>query len=326
LRDSVTVAERELGRPLARAEVSQYWSEKARTWIRSHRREWLALMGRKFANFWNAFQYDDLSMVPQLKAEGVLLPGLRFGVIAALALPGMLLAAWRNPRLRWVAGAIVLHLAALLPVFITERYRMCAVPGLAIFAAYGVAHVWSELIERRWREPVSYGLLAAAAAFFVSSPRSNAGLWSLDHYNRGLRAQKNGEIDLAQEQLELAHAYVPDNAEINFGLGTFWHEQGNHQKAKAFYRRALQLNPAHPNAWNNLGVIALEEKFFPTAKRCFELSLQAEPEDAKTHYLLARTLMEMDDRPAARVAVKKALELQPERHEFKALADQLSDP
>ena len=42
-------------------------------------------MGRKFTNFWNAFQYDDISIISLLRSQGVLPPGIRFGVVAALA-------------------------------------------------------------------------------------------------------------------------------------------------------------------------------------------------------------------------------------------------
>ena len=64
---------------------------KARDYIRGHFGEWLRLLTTKLRNFWNAFQYDDLSIVTGLCEEGVILPGPRFGVVAALALPGMFL-------------------------------------------------------------------------------------------------------------------------------------------------------------------------------------------------------------------------------------------
>src|SRR4051812_24168222 len=86
LQDSIRVAERDSGHPLKRAEVSRYWSEKARTYIRTHPSAALRLTATKVANFWNSFQYDDLSIITNLHLQGVLLPGLRFGIIAALAL------------------------------------------------------------------------------------------------------------------------------------------------------------------------------------------------------------------------------------------------
>ena len=48
--------------------------------------QWLRLLGLKFVNFWNAFRYDDLSVITTLREEGVTFPGLRFGLVAALAI------------------------------------------------------------------------------------------------------------------------------------------------------------------------------------------------------------------------------------------------
>ena len=91
LRDSITIAEAAEGRPLKHYEVSQYWSAKAHAYIAGHPSDWLRLMGRKFVNFWNSYQYDDLSLVALFSQMGLLVPGLRFGLVAALGLPGLLL-------------------------------------------------------------------------------------------------------------------------------------------------------------------------------------------------------------------------------------------
>ena len=92
LRDSITWAEKAAGHPLKRSEVSRYWSAQAHRYIAEHPAEWLALLGRKLRNFWNAFQYDDLSVITLLDDRGVLLPGLRWGLVAALGLAGLLVA------------------------------------------------------------------------------------------------------------------------------------------------------------------------------------------------------------------------------------------
>ena len=51
---------------------------------------------------------------------------------------------------------------------------------------------------------------------------------------------------------------------------------------------ALRADPNHAKAWNNLGVLAMEEKRWALADKFFAHSLSSEPEDAKTHYLAAR--------------------------------------
>lgn len=323
LLDSITLAEREAGRKLTRAEVSAHWSARAKAWIAADRPAWLALLARKFSNFWNAFQYDDVSIIPLLRHQRVLLPGLGFGFIAALALPAMFFAVWRVPSSRWIAASVLLHMAALMPVFITERYRLCALPGMLIFAAYGLCELWENFVHRRWLSPLAYTAATACAVLFVTAPRGDAAIWSIGHYRTGLRAQRTGDLDTALRELQLARAYVSDSAEIEFALGTLWLTRGDRAKAKVFLRHTVELNPAHADAWNNLGVIALEEKYLPTARRFLELAIRFEPGDAKTHYLLATACLELGDRLAARAAIDTALRLRPTQPEFIVLRSKI---
>src|SRR5438270_4849880 len=147
LQDSITQVEAAAGRSLKHAEVSAYWSGKAKEYIASHPGDWLTLLARKLRNFWSAFQYDDLSIITSLREQGVIVPGLSFGVVAAFAIPGMFFGWWMAPRSRWVLAAIFLSMFALLAVFITERYRLVAVPGLFIFAALGLSILWKAFAD-----------------------------------------------------------------------------------------------------------------------------------------------------------------------------------
>ena len=326
LQDSITVARREAGRELSRGEVSAYWSAKAKAWIAEDRSAWLALLGRKFARFWNAFQYDDLSMISPLRNCGVLPGGLRFGVVAALAIPGLLLGVWRRPGARWIAAAIALHLAALLPVFVTERYRLCAVPGLLLFASFGLWQFWDWLSRRRWSESLAYVAAAGCSALFVSWPQGDKSLLALDHYNAGLRAHQIGDLSTAQRELELAAAYIPGNFDVSFALGNLWHARNDLPRAKALYARTLDLNPGHADAWNSLGAIAILEGIWPEASRCLEMKVKLNPEDARTYYLLARVRMELKDRAGARTWIREALRRQPGQADFEATLKELEKP
>src|SRR5262249_50537329 len=150
-----------------------------------------------------------------LREGGVLLPGLSFGLVAGLGLPGMLLAVWRFPKTRWIAGAVFLHMCALLPVFVTERYRLCAVPGLMIFAAFLVWNLWNTLSYGNWRSTGFAMVMLGAAAVFVSWPQRDPGLWALDPFNTGLKLLRAGNLDQAEQRLEEAYRLVPNNPEIN---------------------------------------------------------------------------------------------------------------
>ena len=323
LQDSITGAESAAGRPLKRSEVSAYWSDKARNYIAHNFGAWLRLLGLKVVNFWNAFRYDDLSVITTLREEGVIFPGLSFGLVAALSIPGLLLAYFRFPLSRWVVAAIGLHMLSLLGVFVTERYRLAAVPGLLLFAAFGLWDLWESCLSARYRRAGVYVTLVLLATLFVSQPKREPSLWALDSYNTGLQALDLNHLDVAQRKLNLAYAYVPDNAELNFALGNLRLAQGDRAVAKSYYFTTLRLDPRHEGGYNNLGVLALEENRGQVAVEFFTKALQQNPRDAKTHYLLARSHLAVGDLKDARAEIEQAVKLDPGQPEFLAFRENL---
>ena len=313
----------------------------------------------KFGNFWNAYQYDDLSIIKLLRDDGVLPPGLKFGFIAALGLAGIVPVLMRFRRSGWVLAAVLLHMCAILPVFVTERYRLAAVPGLMILGVAGLWVFWDNCIQSRWKSAGIYVVLCVGAAWFVSiSPKDletgkpDIGLWSLDFYKAGIRAttastleleRKNPDgareaIDRAQRSLETAYAYVPNNADIDFALGNVWltratfpwtdaqTKAADQDLARTCYRQALQLNPRHPGTLNNSGVLEMEAKHWDQAEKYFLEAARAEPEDAKAYYLIALVRKEMGKIDGAKSALHEALRRRPKQREFLELQEKLAAP
>ncbi len=326
LKDSITSAEKALGRPLKRSEISAYWSGKARAWIRANPWEFVRLLGTKVRNFWSAFSYDDISVITALRDQSIILPGLGFGLIAALGLPGLLVACWKIPTSRWVGAAVLLHMASLLTVFVTERYRLAAVPGLLLFAAFGLYELWRNLASARYRLAGFFILLLFGSTAFVSMPQKDPTLWALDTYNSGLQALEAKDFSLARRKLDLAYAYSPENAEINFAQGNLHLATGDVPAAKRFYFGTLRLDPTHAGAYNNLGVLALEEKRWKLAGTFFRHALEYVPNDSKTHYLLARSEVNSGDVVSARREIARAIQLDPRHPEFFALQTEIEAP
>lgn len=338
LQDSITAAESAAGHPLKRAEVSQFWSAKARLYIASHPTDWFILGPVKLRNFWSAFRYDDLSIVTSLREHRVIWPGLEFGIVAAFGIAGMFVAWRRSLAGRWVIAAIFLHMAALLPVFVTERYRLPIVPGLLICAAFGLTLLWQALAQRRYWQAVSYLSALALAAVAVSWPQKNPSLWALDFYNSGIQSLELGrealdhgqgcdaaaDFALADAKLSRAFGYVPENAELNFALGELRQVEGKIPEAKSFYATTLQIDPQHERAFTNLGLLALEEQRYGLAESFFRHSIEVDPRNAKTHFLIAKALLAKGERDSARGEVEMAIALHPDQPEFKNLRGEIT--
>jgi len=323
LQDSIDAAESAAGHPLKRGEVSRYWSAKARDYIQRSPAAWLRLLALKLRTFWSAFQYDDLSIITILREQKVTLPGIYFGLVAAFALPAMVLGWKAVPAGRWVTSAVALQMLALLPVFTTERYRLPVVPGLLIFAAFGLVMFFHNLVAGKFRPMLSYATLLAISTVFISWPQRNPSLWALDAYNSGWQALESNNLALAEKKLAVAYTYVPDNSETLFALGNLRLAQQKSDDAFAFYSSVLSIDPKHKGALNNLGVIALDARDYAAAESWFRRAAQIEPANAKTHFLLAKTFLGRGNREAAQIEIDAALRLKPDQTEFLALSEQI---
>ena len=323
LHDSTALAEAEAGRPLRRSEVSAFWSAKAKSYIAAQPGSWLRLLWQKVLNFWNAFEYDDLGVIIKLRELGAILPGLHFGVVAALAIPGVFLALRAFPASGWILAGILAQMISVLPVFVTERYRLGAVPGFLIFAAFGLWRLGEAVFAGRMPTVALYVVLVAGSAVFVSLPRTEPALWALGAFTSGRHALETGNLPRAEQELQRARAYVADNPETNFALGNLRLAQSNRAQAKLFYESTLRFNPKHKGALNNLGLLVFEEGQPASALEYFRRAVEQEPQEGKTLYLLARAELAVGDIPNARLSIDRALEREPNREEYRQLRDEI---
>jgi tetratricopeptide (TPR) repeat protein len=257
----------------------------------------------------------------------VIFPGLHFGAIAALAIPGILFAFRVFPLSRWILSALLMSMFALLAVFITERYRLVTVPGLLIFAALGLSILWSRIVTGELASAAVYVAFLVASTFFVAWPQRDPSLWALDAYNSGWQALESKNLELAERKLAIAHAYVPDNSETLFALGNLRLAQDNPKSATTFYHEVLTIDKRHKGAFNNLGVIALDSADYDAAELWFRRAADVDPRNAKTHFLLAKALLAKSDRGSAQSEINAAISLkagQPEFLELKKEIDQAS--
>ncbi len=318
--DSQRLPEEALGRKLTRTEAGQYWSKLAKESIRENPGRWLGLLLRKVRNYWNAFQYDDISIITAMSESGIIAPGPRFGLVAMLGLPGLIAGCFVSRPARWVAAAVVLQMISLLPVFVTERYRLAAVPGLLIGASVGIYWAWRWISNAEWIPLLrAYLVPLALSIWLVNLPTRDSSLWALDLYNSSRVLLANGDVEIAGEKARRALAFSPDNPEIQFLLGNYWLKKGDRENARKLYWGTLMAIPEHGRAWNNLGVVELADGHWAEARRSLMNASRLTPSDAKIHYLLARAAQGQGDWPGALEEIRLALSMEPDRIEFQTL-------
>jgi tetratricopeptide (TPR) repeat protein len=244
-------------------------------------------------------------------------------LVAVLGLAGAVVVWRHSPGSRWIVAAIALQLAAVIPIFITERYRLPAVPGLLVLAGCGLHRLWHNCAQGNYRNAGLQLGMVAIGAFFVTLPRHDPALWALEAYNSGRFALETNDLTAADRYLQRAYALVPNNAETNLALGNLRLAQGNRSDAIAFYQSVLLLDPKHKSALNNMGVIALDDRRPAEAKEFFRKAIEQEPENAKTHFLLAKAELALGNIEGAKAALAQALQREPDRTEYRELHEEI---
>jgi tetratricopeptide (TPR) repeat protein len=170
-----------------------------------------------------------------------------------------------------------------------------------------------------------------------------------NHLSFGAVFFERGYLEQAQTYFELAARDDPSTAEPVYGLGSVYLQQQKGAKARESFDRALQLRANYPgtlpNCWNNLGILAAREgrideaidnlqralqidpdhqialdnlgnayrqaKRWDDAETVLRRALKRNPEDADANYGLGMVFAQLNDTEHAYEHLQKALAVRP---------------
>lgn len=132
------------------------------------------------------------------------------------------------------------------------------------------------------------------------------------HLNLGslLASMKNHEE--AIQHLSKAGALNPKSAPAQLNLAAAYMETQQYAKADAHYRRALAISPRMAYAHYGLGVLQARRQLHADAVASFRAAIALGGKNPRTYTQLGRSLLALDQKPAAVEAIKSALELDPD--------------
>ena len=108
----------------------------------------------------------------------------------------------------------------------------------------------------------------------------------------------------------------PSSAEALYGLGSAYLQQQKANEARDCFQRALKLHASYPgtfpNAWNNLGILAARQGNFDSAIDYFKHALQIDPQHSIALQNLGSAYRQKKDWPQAKSALERALALNPD--------------
>jgi tetratricopeptide (TPR) repeat protein len=280
-KDMMAIPRASLGRDPTFREISAFWSDKGLEYIRSEPAEWLALMSKKMAIFWNRMEFpnnQDYNFMRQ-NSWVLLNPLVGFGTVAPLAIMGIIVLARRLRRLYLLYSFLIAYTAATVAFFVCARYRAPVVPVLCIFAAGFVGYL-IELVKRRALIKLGIALAGLAAAAVIVN------------------------VNVTGENL-------PDPAQSLTQVGKVYLERNDETNAVTYFEQAIASNPKWAEAYEQLGLVRMKAGEKAEAESLLIKATRMLPDLASAHRSLAMLYLSEGKPAQARVAIDQAMSTAP---------------
>ncbi len=283
--EEMAIAAQALGRPVKPSESSAYWTRFALAWMRDHPRSAAMLLCRKLLYSINNREeldsYETYYEIAQLPVLRVLI--VPFSLIAGLAVLGLVWGCREQPRAARLLGLYVLSVLATLVVFyVGSRYRMMAVPVLAVLAGRGLVGVVGSLRDRAPAGVAVAAVVLAATTAVAQMPypiAKSTGATTL--ITVAAHHQEAGRTDKAIEVLRGALRASPQSPELHSELGLALARRGDFADAVAEYRIALQTRPDIAQLHLNMANALEKLNQYAEADRHWEEALRLAPNSAE---------------------------------------------
>jgi tetratricopeptide (TPR) repeat protein len=127
----------------------------------------------------------------------------------------------------------------------------------------------------------------------------------------GIIVHQLGNAPAGIELLQQAVAANGDVALYHTNLGEMLRLAGRAKEAVAEGRRAIELDPNHPSALNNLGIAYFDTEDYEAAEQCYRRALALDPNFAEAYSNLGNALRTTKRLDEAVVAYNRAIALRP---------------
>ena len=155
--------------------------------------------------------------------------------------------------------------------------------------------------EKKWPE--------AQKEFEAALPLDPHNTTVLGHYSDYLISRNQ-----LAEALVLAQQYVaknPDNADGHVVAGALYQKSKNYASAQAEFERAIQLNPAHNQAYTRLAAVLMEQGQIDPAIAYYKKSLELQPNSAALATIVGNLYLDKGDLETAQKYYARAIDADP---------------
>jgi len=245
-------------------ERSRYHFREAQALIASDPIRWVAHTVRKLGHVWHGRELPSNRDLYGSRSESFVLAALLwrtpvlffpFGLLAPLAIVGMVVS-WRERRdSRFLIGLVAVHCATMMLFFVTGRFRIIMLPVLILFAAEAICWALDCAREKRRRALAFAGISAAVLYALVNLDvvlRSDPDVYAEplraeEHYLRGTALGRDMErLEEGKAELLEALALEPEFVAIYYNLAQLYEKSGDDVAALRLFRRALAITERSP--------------------------------------------------------------------------------
>jgi len=318
------------GREMTDQEASSYWFSRALEEISGNPGEWIKLMLRKFALFWNGAEIPDVIDISFYRDECPVMKLLfiPFSLISALALGGLavIYIIGKNRSIFTVYTAAAMF--SVIIFYVNSRYRIPAVPVMILAGSVFIDRVMERVEKKRWKES-AVTLCALPVIFFGFVNRDMVDINRSAMYTfMGNEYIEKGMEEKARKMFETAYRKDPDSVETRINYARILLRTGDTERAEAMYRSAFKSFPQFPRLAIEYGAVLLENGERERAERLFRWAYRNREtaEKVMACRYLSRLAYADGDRDRAAGWIRKALELVPGDRDLVEMLNRLERP
>lgn len=276
-------------RNLSPSESSKFWFQKTFAEIIQDPTAYLLLQAKKFFYFFNDYEMHYIASAYKEYKQSLSFPFIRYGVIAALGILGMLLSLKYFHRLFLVYGIMLLYLLSGLLFLVQSRYRLPAVPYLCLFAGFAVSCLKDTIYQKRYRSAMVY-LTVVVLSFIMVRFAYRVEINTMERWQKATKIHylmearpsfRMGKYDMAVAQLDRCLALAPNFSPAYNLRGKSHGMLGNYSEALKDFSIVIRLSPTLAEGYKNLGFTYLILGKKEAAKSNLLKAVSLAPDDNK---------------------------------------------
>lgn len=244
------------------SEVSKYWNEKAKIFIKENPKKFISLLINKIRLFWGRDEVPQLYNQRLMSKDVFILraPLISFAIIGPLTILAIFLTLLKPSRYSIVVLIFILtYMFSILPFFITDRYRICIIPAMILSASFALYTIVQFIKSSLYKKFFASIIFLVCLSFIFNNYKEQIPEKEEAQYANilGNLYMKDGKYKDAETMLKKSLDLQYSASSLgNLGVLYFKH-LGNNLLGYDYMKKALRLMPGQPRLNFNMAMVCV---------------------------------------------------------------------